>query len=176
MQTHPTLFRFMLLALGASSASAACGSEGLLQADVFLPDGSPPIDPASDRRDASTGCTTFRVSFEGASDVLRAPNTLLGSLSVRLRDAFARWDPFSFAGIQVGQVKAPFQEEELRGTQALLFASRAVGVERVAPGRGAPTKARVYGASRGQFSEMPMGPSARYTATMTASITPATSA
>lgn len=79
---------------------------------------------------------TFRVSFEGASDVLTAPNTPLGTLSVRLRDAFARWDPFPFVGLQVGQYKAPFQEEELRGTQTLLFASRAVGVEGVAPGRG----------------------------------------
>jgi hypothetical protein len=79
---------------------------------------------------------TFRISIEGASDVLTAPNTPLGSLAVRLRDGFARWDPVSFAGIQVGQFKAPFQEEELRGTQSLLFASRAVGVEGVAPGRG----------------------------------------
>jgi len=79
---------------------------------------------------------TFRISIEGASDVLTAPNTPLGSLSVRLRDGFARWDPVSFAGLQVGQFKAPFQEEELRGTQSLLFASRAVGVEGVAPGRG----------------------------------------
>jgi hypothetical protein len=79
---------------------------------------------------------TFRISLEGASDVLSAPNTPQGTLSVRLRDAFARWDPVSFAGIQVGQFKAPFQEEELRGTQGLLFASRAVGVEGVAPGRG----------------------------------------
>ena len=79
---------------------------------------------------------TFRISIEGASDVVSSPNTPQGSLAVRLRDGFARWDPVSFAGIQVGQFKAPFQEEELRGTQALLFASRAVGVEGVAPGRG----------------------------------------
>ena len=79
---------------------------------------------------------TFRISIEGASDVQSAPNTPIGSLSVRLRDAFGRWDPLPFLGIQFGQFKAPFQEEELRGTQSLLFASRAVGVEGVSPGRG----------------------------------------
>ena len=79
---------------------------------------------------------TFRISLEGASDVLSAPNTPIGTLSVRLRDGFARWDPFHFIGVQAGQFKAPFQEEELRSTQALLFASRAVGVEGVSPGRG----------------------------------------
>lgn len=78
----------------------------------------------------------FRVSIEGASDVLSSPNTPLGSLAVRLRDAIARWDPIPWVGVQVGQFKAPFQEEELRGTQDLMFASRAVGVEGVPPGRG----------------------------------------
>lgn len=81
----------------------------------------------------------FRVSMEGASDVLTSPNTPLGTLSVRLRDAFGRWDPSAWVGIQVGQFKAPFQQEELRGTQDLLFASRAVGVEGVLPGRGLQT-------------------------------------
>lgn len=79
---------------------------------------------------------TFRVSVEGASDVLASPNTPIGSLSVRLRDAIARWDPIPWVGLQVGQFKAPFQEEELRGTPDLMFASRAVGVEGVQPGRG----------------------------------------
>jgi hypothetical protein len=78
----------------------------------------------------------FRLSIEGASEALTAPNTPIGSLSVRMRDAFARWDPFPFVGVQAGQFKAPFQEEELRGTQSLLFASRAVGVAGVLPGRG----------------------------------------
>jgi hypothetical protein len=78
----------------------------------------------------------FRVAVEGASDVLSSPNTPLGSLSVRLRDALARWDPTPWVGVQVGQFKAPFQEEELRGAQDLMFASRAVGVEGVLPGRG----------------------------------------
>lgn len=81
----------------------------------------------------------FRISIEGASDELSNPNTPIGNLSVRLRDAFARWDPFPFIGIQVGQFKAPFQDEELRGTNTLLFASRAVGVEGVLPGRGFQT-------------------------------------
>lgn len=85
---------------------------------------------------STTYGVTFRISIEGASDVVTSSNTPQGSLAVRLRDGFARWDPVSFAGIQVGQFKAPFQEEELRGTQSLLFASRAVGVEGVAPGRG----------------------------------------
>jgi hypothetical protein len=79
---------------------------------------------------------SFRISIEGASDVLSAPNTPIGTLAVRLRDGFARWDPFTFIGLQAGQFKAPFQEEELRGTQSLLFATRAVGVEGVSPGRG----------------------------------------
>lgn len=82
---------------------------------------------------------TWRVSIEGASDVLTAPNTPQGTLSVRLRDAFGRWDPVEWIGVQAGQFKAPFQEEELRGTNALLFASRAVGVEGVLPGRGLET-------------------------------------
>lgn len=79
---------------------------------------------------------TFRISAEGASDVLLAPNTPIGSLSVRLRDAFGRWDPVDWFGVQAGQFKAPWQEEELRGTQDLPFASRSVGVEGVPPGRG----------------------------------------
>jgi len=81
----------------------------------------------------------WRASIEGASDVLSAPNTPQGTLSVRLRDAFARWDPVEWLGVQVGQFKAPFQEEELRGTNTLLFASRAVGVEGIPPGRGFET-------------------------------------
>ncbi len=82
---------------------------------------------------------TWRISIEGASDVLTQPNTPQGTLSVRLRDAFARWDPFPFIGIQAGQFKAPFQEEELKGANTLLFVSRAVGVDGVPPGRGLET-------------------------------------
>lgn len=82
---------------------------------------------------------SWRISIEGASDVLSSPNTPIGSLSVRLRDAIARWDPVDWLGVQVGQFKAPFQEEELRGTNTLLFASRSVGVEGILPGRGFET-------------------------------------
>lgn len=81
----------------------------------------------------------WRVSLEGASDVVRSTNVPIGSLSVRLRDAFGRWDPLPWLGVQVGQFKAPFQEEELRGTNDLLFATRAVGVAGVLPGRGFQT-------------------------------------
>ncbi len=79
---------------------------------------------------------TFRISAEGASDVQTGLNTPLGLLDFRLRDAFVRYDPWSFIGIALGQLKAPFAEEELRGTQDLLFASRAVGQEGVLVGRG----------------------------------------
>lgn len=81
----------------------------------------------------------WRVSLEGAADVPLGANTPGGTLSVRLRDAFGRWDPIPWLGVQAGQFKAPFQEEELRGTNDLLFASRAVGVEGVPPGRGFET-------------------------------------
>lgn len=81
----------------------------------------------------------FRVSMEGAADVFTGTNSPQGSLSVRLRDAYARWDPFPFAGVQVGQFKAPWQAEELRGIPDLMFASRAVGVDGVRPGRGFET-------------------------------------
>lgn len=79
---------------------------------------------------------TVRISVEGASGELVTPNTPIGSLAVRLRDAYARWDPFPFLGVQLGQFKAPFQGEELRATDDLMFASRAVGVDGVLPGRG----------------------------------------
>lgn len=79
---------------------------------------------------------TFRVSAEGAADQISSPNTPLGTLDVRLRDAFGRFDPVPWFGIQAGQFKAPFQDAELRGAQNLMFATRAVGVEGVRVGRG----------------------------------------
>lgn len=82
------------------------------------------------------GGLTVRISVEGASDMADAPNTPMGTLEVRLRDAFVRWDPHSVVGIQLGQYKAPFAFEELRGIQDLMFASRAVGQIGVAPGKG----------------------------------------
>lgn len=81
----------------------------------------------------------FRVAIEGANDELSAPNTPIGTLSVRMRDVFARWDPYDFVGIQLGQFKAPWQEEELRGTNTLLFPDRSVGIDGILPGRGFQT-------------------------------------
>lgn len=81
----------------------------------------------------------FRVSFEGAEGALTSANTPQGTLAVRLRDAFGRWDPFDFLGVQVGQFKAPWQGEELRNIPDLMFASRAVGVDGVRTGRGFAT-------------------------------------
>ncbi len=78
----------------------------------------------------------FRIAAEGASQVQQGINTPLGYLDFRVRDAFLRYDPFAFLGIQLGQFKAAFAEEELRGTQDMLFASRAVGQEGVLVGRG----------------------------------------
>lgn len=75
-------------------------------------------------------------SVEGASDVRRGLNSTFGDLDVRVRDAYGRWDPFSFVGVQAGQFKAPFAAEELRSRADLLFVSRAVGQEGVLPGRG----------------------------------------
>lgn len=79
---------------------------------------------------------TFRISAEGAADAQSGINTPQGSLEVRLRDAFARYDFAPWLGAQLGQFKAPFDAEELRGTQDLLFASRAVAQLGVLPGRG----------------------------------------
>ncbi len=79
---------------------------------------------------------SFRIAAEGASDIQQGVNTPLGYLDFRLRDAFIRYDPMPFIGIQLGQFKAAFAEEELRGTQDMLFATRAVGQEGVLVGRG----------------------------------------
>ena len=81
----------------------------------------------------------FRISIEGADNALTAPNTPQGTLAVRLRDAFLRWDPLPFLGFQAGQFKAPWQAEELRNIPDLMFASRAVGVDGVLAGRGFAT-------------------------------------
>ena len=81
----------------------------------------------------------FRISIEGADNALTAPNTPQGTLAVRLRDAFTRWDPLPFLGFQAGQFKAPWQAEELRNIPDLMFASRAVGVDGVLAGRGFAT-------------------------------------
>jgi hypothetical protein len=76
------------------------------------------------------------LSIEAASDTTEDTNNPLGEIEVELRDAFGRWDPFFFVGIQAGQFRAPFSAEELRLRQDLLFVERAVGIEGVLPGRG----------------------------------------
>lgn len=76
------------------------------------------------------------ISMEAASDIQDDTNTPIGEIDVRLRDAYVRWDPFWFGGIQAGQFKAPYAAEDLRSTADLLFASRAVGWEGVLVGRG----------------------------------------
>lgn len=78
----------------------------------------------------------FAFSVEGASDLGADTNTPLGELDVRVRDAYVRYDPWSFLGLQAGQFKAPFAAEELRSRSDLTFVSRAVGQEGVLPGRG----------------------------------------
>ena len=75
-------------------------------------------------------------SLEAASDTLEDTNNPLGEIEVEVVDAFGRWDPYYFFGVQLGQFRAPFSAEELRLRQDLLFVERAVGIEGVLPGRG----------------------------------------
>lgn len=77
-----------------------------------------------------------RISVEAATDVHKDTNSAFGEIDVRLRDGFARYDPCTFFGVQVGQFKVPFAAEELRSTADLLFINRAVGQEGVPVGRG----------------------------------------
>lgn len=77
-----------------------------------------------------------RVSVEAATDVNDELNTPFGTVDVRLKDGYARWDPFDFIGAQGGQFKAPFNAEELRSTADLMFIDRAVGLEGVLVARG----------------------------------------
>ena len=79
---------------------------------------------------------SLRVSLEAASQIVDDDNTPLGEIDVRLRDAYLRYDPFDFIGLQVGQFRVPFAAEELMGRENLLFASRAVAQEGVPVGRG----------------------------------------
>lgn len=79
---------------------------------------------------------SFRLSVDAADTRERRLNDPLSELSVALRDAFLRQELHSTVGVQVGQFKAPFLQEELRATSSLAFASRAVGVDGVLPGRG----------------------------------------
>lgn len=87
--------------------------------------------------DASVGeQLSVAFSLEGASDIEVDTNTPMGELDVRVRDAYVRYDPLRYFGIQGGQFKAPFAAEELRSRADLSFVSRAVGQEGVLPGRG----------------------------------------
>jgi len=109
------------------------------------PTTSPPKTGATTSSDATTAssrqrtprCTRaeprlrphVRISIEGASDELSAPNTPIGSLSVRLRDAFARWDPFPFAGIQGRAIQSAVPRRRAAERSRSSSPTRAVGVE-----------------------------------------------
>lgn len=79
---------------------------------------------------------SFRVGVEGAADLGNDLNDPQSELGVRLRDAYVRWDPSKYVGVQVGQFKAPFAAEELVSTADLRFVGRSVGIDGVAVGRG----------------------------------------
>ena len=86
--------------------------------------------------EAHTGAVSARISLEGASPHQTAPNTPEGTTRVSLRDAFVHWDVAPAFRIQLGQTKAPWAREELRGVQDRPFATSALGFEGVAAGRG----------------------------------------
>lgn len=86
--------------------------------------------------ESTSGSFTTRISFEGASGAQLAPNTPEGSLRVSLRDAFVRWELHPAFAMQLGQAKAPWAREELRGVADRPFATNAVGFEGVSAGRG----------------------------------------
>lgn len=79
---------------------------------------------------------SFAISVEGAADLRDGLNTPSGEMVVRLRDAFVRYDPVEYVGVQAGQFKLPFAGEDLRSTADLLLPSRSVGSEGVLVGRG----------------------------------------
>ena len=79
---------------------------------------------------------SFRVGVEGAADLGNRINSPQSELGVRLRDGFVRWDSCAYAGLQVGQFKAPFAAAELRSTRELRFVRRAVGIDGLPVGRG----------------------------------------
>jgi hypothetical protein len=86
--------------------------------------------------EATSGGITARLSFEGASGAQLAPNTPEGALRVSLRDAFVRWEIAPALAVQLGQAKAPWAREELRGVQERPFATNAIGFEGTPVGRG----------------------------------------
>jgi hypothetical protein len=79
---------------------------------------------------------SFQLSLEAASAHEESPNRPIGELDVRVRDAYVRQDPIDHFGTTLGLFKLPFSAEEMRSTGALVFPSRAVGVEGVRNGRG----------------------------------------
>ena len=68
----------------------------------------------------------IRTSIEGGLDRQNTPNQTVGQLTLGLKDAFIAYEPWHFLRFQVGQMKAPFDAEELLDTQDLIFISRAV--------------------------------------------------
>ena len=94
------------------------------------------LDSARLGLEGSSGAITARISLEGASGAQLAPNTPEGVLRVSLRDAFVRWEIAPALAVQLGQAKATWAREELRGVQDRPFATNAVGFEGVAAGRG----------------------------------------
>ncbi|MBI4511748.1 MAG: hypothetical protein HY698_19095 [Deltaproteobacteria bacterium] len=79
---------------------------------------------------------SYELSIEGAVDYQEHVNTPQGELDVRLREAYVRYDPVPWAGLQLGQFKAPLAGEELRDYRDLMFPSRAVAQEGIPVGRG----------------------------------------
>jgi hypothetical protein len=57
----------MAMAMIVTAASGACADEAPLQGDPFVPDGALPIDPVSDRLDASRGCNDSATCDAGDS-------------------------------------------------------------------------------------------------------------
>ena len=94
------------------------------------------LDTARIGFEGTSGALTTRLSFEGASAAQLSPNTPEGALRVSMRDAFVRWDVLPQMSFQLGQAKAPWAREELRGVQDRPFANNAVGFEGVSAGRG----------------------------------------
>jgi hypothetical protein len=76
--------------------------------------------------DGQYDTTSFRLSFDGAVDERRSENTAAGSVKTELRDAYFTWAPCESFRIHTGQLKPPFDLEENKSTQNLMFASRSV--------------------------------------------------
>ena len=92
---------------------------------------------------------SFQISIDGAADLRQSINTPQGDLDVRLRDAFLRYDPFEYVGLQAGQFKLPFSAEEMASTGGLVFVSRAMGLQGVRVGQGLEQKGIVVGRELG---------------------------